>query len=109
MTNISLFNIGVGSNVTSVRGYYTQSGDIKNLLSGRNLPTPLSWRTGPSVLYENLSYLNFQSHFLTSNTYAEIFRFDIHNILKVELIINRYSQDNIMSEFSVFYKNSNNE
>ena len=109
LTSISLFNLGTGANINSLWGYYTQSGDISNIISGRNLPTPLSWRTGPSVLYENLPYLNFQSHFLNSNTYAEISRFDIHNIIKVELIINRYSQDNIMGEFSIFYKNINDE
>ena len=53
--------------------------------------------------------MSFQSHFLNSNTYAEISRFDIHNIIKIEIIINRYSLDNIMGEFSVFYKNSNDE
>ena len=109
LTSISLFNLGTSSNINSLWGYYTQSGDINNIISGRNIPTPLSWRTGPSVLYENLSYLNFQSHFLNTNTYAEISRFDVHNIIKIDLIINRYSQDNIMGEFSVFYKNSNDE
>ena len=109
LKNVSLFNLGTGSNINSLWGYYTQSGDINNIISGRNIPTPLSWRTGPSVLYENLPYLNFQSFFLDSNNYAEISRYDIHNIIKVQLIINRYSLDNIMGEFSVFYKNSNNE
>ena len=109
LTNLSLFNLGVGSNTNSLWGYYTQSGDINNIISGKNNPTPLSWRTGPSVLYNNLPYLNFQSFFLATDNYAEIFRYDIHNIIKVELIINRYSQDNIMGEFSVFYKNSNNQ
>ena len=109
LTSISLFNLGTGSNINSLWGYYTQSGDINNIISGRNIPTPLSWRTGPSVLYENLSYLNFQSFFLDSINYAEISRYDINNIIKIELIINRYSQDNIMGEFSVFYKNSNDE
>ena len=74
-----------------------------------NTGTPLSWRTGVSDLYEGLSYLSFQSHFLTSNTYAEISRFDIRNIIKIELIINRHSQDKKMGEFSLFYKNSNND
>ena len=109
LTNVSLFNLGTGSNINSLWGYYTQSGDINKIISGRNNPTPLSWRTGPSVLFNNLPYLNFQSHFLTTNNYAEISRFDIHNIIKIELIINRYSQDNIMGEFSVSYKNSNDE
>ena len=109
LTNTSLFNLGIGSNINSSWEYYTQSGDINNIISGRNLPTPLSWRTGPSVLYENLPYLNFQSFFLDINKYAEISRYDIHNILKVELILNRYSQDNITGELSVFYKNLNNE
>ena len=103
LTNVSLFNLG------GVSGwiYYTQSGDINNILRTLNTPTPLSWRTGPSVLYENLVYLSFQSHFLIANTYAEFSRFDIHNIIKIDLIINRYSQDSIMGEFSVFYKDSN--
>ena len=109
LTDISLFNLGVGSNINSLWGYYTQSGDINNIISGRNTPTPLSWRTGPSVLYNNLPYLNFQFFFLATDNYAEISRYDVHNIIKVELIVNRYSQDNIMGEFSVFYKNSNNE
>ena len=79
------------------------------MISGRDTITPLSWRTGPGVLYEELSYLSFNSYFLTGNTYAEISRFDIYNIIKIELIINRYSQDNIIGEFSVSYKNSNDE
>ena len=77
------------------------------MISGRNTITPQSWRTGPGILYDGLSYLSFQTHFLTTNTYAEISRFDINNIIKIELIINRYSQDYIMGEFNVFYKNSN--
>ena len=109
LTNISLFNHGVASDCNSGWVYYTQSGDITNIIRGMNIGTPLSWRTGPSVLYENLPYLSFQTHFLITNTYAEISRFDIHNIIKIDLIINRYSQDNIMGEFSVFYKDSNDE
>ena len=109
LTNISLFNTGSSSDFNSLSGYYTQSGDITNIIRGMNTGTPISWRTGVSVLYEGLSYLSFQSHFLNTNTYAAISRFDIQNIIKKELIINRYSQDNIMGEFSVFYKNSNNE
>ena len=54
ITNEFLFNLGVGSNINSLLGFYTQSGDINNVISGRNIPTPLSWRTGPSVLYNNL-------------------------------------------------------
>ena len=109
LTNVSLFNVGNGSDCNSLCEYYTQSGIINNIISGRNTPTPLSWRTGPSVLYNNLPYLNFQSFFLVTDIYAEITRYDIHNIIKAELIINRYSQDKIMGEFSVFYQNSNNE
>ena len=109
LTNISLFNSANASDCNSLWCYYTQSGVITNVISGRNTPTPINWRTGPNVLYEDLPYLNFQSHFLASNTYAEFSRFDIHNIIKIELIINRYSLDNIMGEFSVLYKNSNDE
>ena len=109
LTNVSLFNTASGSDCNSLRYYYTQSGVITNVISGRNIPTPVNWRTGPGVLYNNLPYMSFQSHFLNSNTYAEISRFDIHNIIKIEIIINRYSLDNIMGEFSVFYKISNDE
>ena len=109
LTNVSLFNTASGSDCNSLWLYYTQSGVITNVISGRYIPTPVNWRTGPGVLYNNLPYISFQSHFLNSNTYAEISRFDIHNIIKIELVINRYSQDNIMGEFSVFYKNSNDE
>ena len=109
LTNVSLFNTASGSDCNSLWCYYTQSGIITNVISGRNTPTPVNWRTGPGVLYNNLPYMNFQSHFLNSNTYAEISRFDIYNIIKIELIINRYSQDNIMGKFSVFYKKSNDE
>ena len=98
------------SNINSLWGYYTQSGNIIQVISGRDTITPSSsWRTGPGSLYEDLSYLSFNTYFLTSNTCAEIPRFDIHNTIKIELIINRYSLDNIMGEFSVFYKNSNNK
>ena len=109
LTNESLFNAAYGSDCNSLWCYYTQSGFITNVISGRNTVTPLSWRTGPGILYEGLSYISFQSHFLTSNTYAEISRFDIHNIIKIQLIINRYSLDNIMGEFNILYKNSYNE
>ena len=109
MTNISLFNLGTGSNINSLWGYHTQSGILAQVISGRDTITPISWRTGPGSLHEELSYLSFNSSFLTSNTYAEISRFDIHNIIKIQIIINRYSLDNIMGDISVFYKNSNDE
>ena len=109
LTNISLFNLGTGSNINSLWGYYTQSGILTQVISGRDTITPISWRTGPGSLHEELSYLSFNSYFLTSNTYAEISRFDIHNIIKIQIIINRYSLENIMGEFSVFYKNINDE
>ena len=109
LTNVSLFNTASGSDCNSIWSYYTQSGNLNQVISGRDLVTPLSWRTGPGVLCEELSYLSFNSYFLTGNTHAEISRFDIHNIIKIQIIINRYSLDNIMGEFSVFYKNSNDE
>ena len=109
LTNVSLFNAASGSDCNSLWGYYTQSGFITNVISGRNTPTPANWGTGPSVLYNNLPYLNFQSHFLTTNTYAEISRFDIHNIIKVKLVISRYSIHEIMGEFSLFFEKSNIE
>ena len=91
LTNVSLFNLGVGSIINSMWGFYTQSGVINNIITGRNTPTPLSWRTGPSVLYNNLPYLNFQSFFLANNDYAEISGFGFNNIINLEIIINRYS------------------
>ena len=109
LTNESLFNAGSGSDCNSLWGYYTQSGKINKVILARNISTPLSWRTGPGILYEELPYLSFEPHFLNTNTYAEISRFDIHNIIKIELIINRYSQDNIIGESSILYKNSNDE
>ena len=109
LTNKSLIKASSGSNCNSFWTYYTQSGFITKIISGRNSITPLSWRTGPGKLYEGLSYLSFQSHFLASNTYAEFSRFDIHNIIKIQLIINRYSLDKRMGEFNIFYKNSNDE
>ena len=109
LTNVSLFILGSGCNINSLWGYYTQSGNITQVISGRDTITPILWKTGPGVLYQGLSYLSFQSHFLTSNTYAEISRSDIHNIIKIELIINRYSQDDIIGETSILYKNSNDE
>ena len=109
LTNESLFNAASGSDCNCAWICYTQTGNITNVISRLNTPTPSSWLTGPSSLYQNLSYLSFQSHFLASNTYAEISRFDIHNFLKTELIINRYSLHNIMGEFSILYKISNDE
>ena len=35
LTNVSLFNLGVGSIINSLWGYYTQSGDTNNIISGR--------------------------------------------------------------------------
>ena len=81
LTNESLFNAASGSDCNSLWGYYTQSGFITNVIAGRNTITSLSWRTGPGVLFQGLSYLSFQSHFLTNNTYAEISRYDIYNII----------------------------
>ena len=109
LTNVSLFKNSSGSDCNSIWCYYTQSGNINQVISGRDTITPIFWRTGPGVLYEELSHLSFNSYFLTGNTYVEISRFDIHNIIKIQIIINRYFLDNIMGEFSVFYKNSNNE
>ena len=109
LTNETLFNFASGSDCNSLWGYYTRPGNINNVISGRNTITPLSWRTGPGALYEGLSYLSFQSDFLSSSTYAEISRYDVHNIIQIHLIINRYSLDNIMGEFSIFYKNSSDE
>ena len=109
LTNVSLFNIGSGSDCNSIWCYYTQSGILSQVISGRNTISPSAWRTAPGSLYEELSYLSFNSYFLTSNSFAEISRFDIHNNIKIQIIINRFCLDNIMGEFSVFYKNSNNE
>ena len=109
LTNESLLNAVSGSDCNSLWGYYTQTEFITNVISGRNTITPLSWRTGPGILYEELPYISFQSHFLTSNTYAEISRFDIHNIIKIQILINRYSLDNIKGEFNILYKNSYDE
>ena len=102
LTNESSFNASSGSNSNGLWLCCVQSGDVNNIISGLSMPTPLSWRTGPGTLYQGLSYTSIQSHFLTTNTYAEISKFDIHNIIKIELIINRYSHDNIMGEFSIF-------
>ena len=109
LTNESLFNAASGSDCNSAWICYTQTGNINNLISELSAMTPLSWRNGPGTLYDGLSYISFQSHFLTTNTYAEISRFDVLNIIKIQLIINRYSQDNIIGEFNIFYKNSNDE
>ena len=109
ITNESLFNAGSGSDCNSLWGYYTQSGNINNVISALSTVNPVSWRTGPGSLYEGLSYISLQSHFLTTNTYAEMSRFDIHNIIKIELIINRYSLDKLIGEFTILYKNSNDE
>ena len=63
LTNVSLFNLGTGSNINSLWGYYTQSGILTQVISGRDTITPISWRTGPGSLHEELSYLSFNSLF----------------------------------------------
>ena len=55
LTNVSLFNLSAGCDCNALWGYYTQSGNIFYVISGRNTITPLSWRTGPGTLYEGLS------------------------------------------------------
>ena len=45
---------------------------------------------------------------MVANTECEISRFDIHNISKIEIVINRYSNINIKGEFRVIYKNESN-
>ena len=109
LSNVSLFNNASGADCNSLWCYYTQSGNLNQVISGRDTITPMSWRTGLGLLYEGLSYLSFNTYFLTGNTYAEISRFDIYNIIKIQIIINRFSLDDIMGEFSVFYKNSDDE
>ena len=109
LTNVSLFITASGTDCNSAWACYTQTGNIINIISGLSTITPLSWRTGPGSLYQELSYISFQSYFLSTNTYAEMSRFDIYNFIKIELIINRYSQDNIMGESTILYKNSNDE
>ena len=109
LTNITLFNANPCPICNSLWEYYTQTGDVTSTIVALGNGTPNSWLTGPSVLYANLSYLSFQSHFLTTNTYAEISRYDIYNITKIELVINRYSAHNIMGETSILYKKSNDE
>ena len=64
LTNISLFNLGAGSNINSLWGYYTQSGILTQVISGRDTITPISWRTVPGILHEELSYFSFNSYFL---------------------------------------------
>ena len=61
LTNDSFFNAASGSDCNSLWCYYTQSGFITNIISGRNTITPLSWRTGPGTLYEGLSYIYINS------------------------------------------------
>ena len=50
LTNKSLFNAGSGSGCNSLWGYYTQSGNINNVISALSNITPVSWRIGPGVL-----------------------------------------------------------
>ena len=109
LTDETIFNAAPASDSNSLWLYYTQSGNITNVIAGRDTLSPLSWRTGVRQLYNELPYLSFHSYFLDTNTYAEISRFDVLNIIKIELIISRYSLDNIMGEFIIFYKNSNDE
>ena len=47
LTNVSLFNIGSASDCNSSWGYFTQSGNKTNCITGMNTITPSSWRTGP--------------------------------------------------------------
>ena len=89
LTDESLFNAASGSDCNNAWICYTQTGNVTNIISGLSTATSLSWRTGPGSLHEGLSYIAFQPHFLTSNTYAEISRFDIHIFMKIQLIINR--------------------
>ena len=109
LPNEALFIAASGSDRNSALICYTQTGNINNILSGLSTITPLSWRSGPGSLHQGLSYISFQPHFLTSNTYAETSIFDIHKIIETQLIRNRYSQDNIMGEFNILYKNSYDE
>ena len=109
LTNISLFNSNAAPTCNNLWGYYTQTGELTSIIQALGYGTPNAWLTGPSVLYENLPYLSFHSYFLTTNTYAEISRYDIYNITNLELVINRYSTNNIMGETSVLYKNKKDE
>ena len=63
LTNESLFNAGSGSDCNSLWGYYTQSGNINNVISTFSNITPVIWRTGPGAVYQGLSYASFQSQF----------------------------------------------
>ena len=41
---------------------------------------------------------------MLANTRCEVCRYDIHNVNKIEIVINRYSNLNTMGEFFVLYK-----
>ena len=45
---------------------------------------------------------------MITDTECEISRIDIHNINKIEIVIIRYSNVNIMGEFKILYKNESN-
>ena len=109
LTTESLFNTSSGASSSSSWDCFSQSGNIDQIVLGLNNPTPLNWRSGPGVLYQNLPYISFHTHFLAQKNYAEISRLDIHNITKIELVINRFSLDNIMGELTILYKNSNDK
>ena len=109
LTNVSSFKAAAASNCNFLWGCYSPSGEIKRVIQGEDTITPVSWKTGPGSLYGELSYLSFHSNFLNTNTYAEISRYDFHNIIKIELIIKRYSLNNIMGETVILHKNSNDE
>ena len=45
---------------------------------------------------------------MLANTQCEISRNDIHNVNKIEIVKNRYSNSDTMGEFFVLYKNDSN-
>ena len=109
LTNISLFNHGKGSQANNSWNYFTEEGDIEKVIKGLREPAQPAWKTGPMSLYEDLGYLQMVTYHMVSNTYVDIYRTDLHNITKIDMLISRYAENNIMGEFTVFYKNSNNE
>ena len=97
-----------GSNCTSKWNLYYPSKPPTKIFTTRSQITPSIWGTGAGTLYESLNFFVINTYYMLANTQCEIERNDIHNVNKVDNVINRYSNSSTMGEFYVLYKNDSN-
>ena len=104
LTDITYFN---HITATSPWNYYSSVNNINNALITRSLPTPIQWSTGPFTLFENRPFLVIHAGNMGLDTTVELFRKDIHNVTRFEMIMNNFEWNNSVGEITILIKDVN--